>query len=303
MTSQIIPLDDDYEGKVSAKVDYLEVENATTAVIYLHGYMDYFFQNHLAEFFVNKRISFYALELRKYGSSLQAHHHDNFCKDIREYYEEIDYVLNMAKESGHKEIILHGHSTGGLLATHYFLHGKNKSLITAILLNSPFFAFKASKAEKTLLSIITPLGKYFPFIKVTQLDSIYTESLHKDYKGRWDFNLTYKPIPSFHTYLGWMRAISKAQKEIYQHTIEYTPALILHSDKSYTKTTWSEEVLHADAVLNVDDMVYYGEKIYKNLSMITINNAVHDIVLSSDDVIDNYFAAISTWLEQNPQFH
>jgi len=300
LNSKNIPLKDDYEGTVSAKVDYFEIPEATTAVVYLHGYMDYFFQNHLANFFVVKGMSFYAVELRKYGSSLQEHHHENFCKDIREYYEEISAVIHQAKEAGHNNIILHGHSTGGLIATHYLLHSPDKSLVTATILNSPFFAFNASKSAKFFLSIVAPVSILFPYIKVTRLASNYTESLHKKYKGRWDFNLVYKPVPSFYTYLGWMRAILNAQNEIYAHTVESVPSLILHSHQSYFKKTFNEEMLQADAVLNVKDIVHYGEQIYKNVTIVTVENAVHDIVLSADPVIERYFTEISQWLDQHP---
>ncbi len=297
-----ISLDDDYEGKVSAKVDFCEIEDAKTAVIYVHGYMDYFFQRHMADFFIDKGISFYALELRKYGSSIKTHQHENFCKDIREYYAELTFVIKKAKEAGHQNIILHGHSTGGLIVTHYLQHSQHRDLISGAILNSPFFAFNASSTAIKLLSIVAPIGKLFPFLKFTQLNSLYTESLHKDYRGRWDFNLHYKPIPSFISYFGWMHAILNAQYEIYSSTIDELPCLILHSDTSYFKTTWSDKITSSDGVLNVNDIVHYGEKIYKNLTLITVKDAVHDIVLSSDPVIEQYFSDISSWLEKNPQF-
>jgi len=299
LKSQSIPLSDDYEGAVSAKVDFYEVKDAQTAVVYLHGYMDYFFQKHLADFFIDKGISFYALELRKYGSSMQQHQHENFCKNIREYYEELTFVLQKAKNKGHQKIILHGHSTGGLIATHYLLYGQERALVSAAILNSPFFAFNASSIAKNLLTLVTPIGKYFPFLKFAKLPSLYTESLHKDYKGRWDFDLRYKPIPSFNIYLGWVRAILMAQKEIYKEEIQTIPSLILHSERSYFGTTWSEEIYHADGVLNVKDIIYYSKKIYKDLTMISVTDGVHDIVLSSDTVIDRYFLEISSWLDEN----
>ena len=301
LESLTIPLNDDYDGAVSAKVDFYEVESASSAVVYVHGYMDYFFQRHLADFFIDKGISFYALELRKYGSSIQTHQHENFCKDIREYYEELTFVLNKAKAKDHDNIILHGHSTGGLIATHYLLHSQDKELVSAAILNSPFFAFNASDIAKKLLPVVTPIGRIFPFLKFTKLPALYTESLHKDYHGRWDFNLTYKPIPSFNSCFGWMRAILHAQQEIYKGTVEKLPTLILHSERSYFKKSWSEEMEQADAVLNVKDIVHFGEMIYEDVTMVSLKDAVHDIVLSSDDVIDQYFSEISSWLDNNPQ--
>jgi alpha-beta hydrolase superfamily lysophospholipase len=67
-------------------------------VLYLHGYVDYFFQTHLAEFFTARGYDFYALDLRKYGRSLRSHQTPNFCRDIAEYYPEIDRALKIIRD-------------------------------------------------------------------------------------------------------------------------------------------------------------------------------------------------------------
>ncbi|MFV1985462.1 MAG: alpha/beta hydrolase, partial [Thiohalomonadales bacterium] len=297
LTSEVIPLKHDYEGEVSAAVEYSVLPEADTAVLYIHGYMDYFFQHHLASFFIDLGISFYAIELRKYGSSIKKHQHENYFKNITEYDEEISIVLNKIKKDGHSKIILNGHSTGGLITTHYALHGEYKHLISGIILNSPFFELNLPKVLKLILPVVTPLANLFPYLKITELPSIYTQSMHRDYKGRWNFNLKYKPVPSFTTYFGWVRAILTALKEIQNRTIETIPCVIFHSDKSCFETTWNKIMLSSDAVLNVNDIVFFGRKIYPNADIIEIKNGVHDIVLSSDEVIEDYFAHISQWLK------
>ncbi|TXK93072.1 hypothetical protein BMR02_15800, partial [Methylococcaceae bacterium HT1] len=44
---------------------------------------------------------------------------------------------------------------------------------------------------------------------------------------------------------------------------------------------------------------FFGRKIYPQADIIEIKKAVHDIVLSSDEVIDDYFENISKWLKKN----
>ncbi|MFV2059835.1 MAG: alpha/beta hydrolase [Gammaproteobacteria bacterium] len=298
LTSEVIPLKNDYEGEVSAAVEYSVLPEADIAVLYIHGYMDYFFQYHLASYFVDLGISFYAIELRKYGSSIKNHQHENYFKNIVEYDEEISIVLNKIKKEGHSKIILNGHSTGGLIATHYMLQGKYRHLISGMILNSPFLELNVPKLMKFILPIVSPLAYLFPYLKFTKLPSIYTESMHRDYKGRWDFNLEYKPIPSFISYFGWVRAILTALKEVHNQTIETIPCVIFHSDKSCYGATWDKLMLHSDAVLNVDDIIFFGRKIYPKAEIIEIKNATHDIVLSSDEVIDDYFTNISKWLNK-----
>lgn len=57
-------------------------------------------------------------------------------------------------------------------------------------------------------------------------------------------------------------------------------------------------MLRSDAVLNVDDIVFYGSKTYQDADIVEIKNAMHDIVLSSDEVINEYFSQISKWLNK-----
>ena len=66
---------DDYDGVVAATLVRLPVANAERgAVLYIHGFSDYFFQRHMAERFAAEGYAFYALDLRKYGRSLRPLH-------------------------------------------------------------------------------------------------------------------------------------------------------------------------------------------------------------------------------------
>ena len=66
-----IVLADDDEGEVVGTLVRLRAAGPTKrAVLYVHGFVDYFFQTHLAEFFTARGYDFYALDLRKYGRSL-----------------------------------------------------------------------------------------------------------------------------------------------------------------------------------------------------------------------------------------
>ena len=84
----------DYDGPVVSTLVRLPTANAPRgAVLYIRGFSDYFFQRHMAERFAAEGYAFYALDLRKYGRSLRAHQHANFCKSVSEYYAEIDAAI------------------------------------------------------------------------------------------------------------------------------------------------------------------------------------------------------------------
>ncbi|EMH0102058.1 alpha/beta hydrolase, partial [Acinetobacter baumannii] len=65
---------DDYEGKVVATLVRKKATQPTQkAVLYIHGFLDYFFQTEMAEQFNAHGYDFYALDLRKYGRSKLPH--------------------------------------------------------------------------------------------------------------------------------------------------------------------------------------------------------------------------------------
>ena len=93
-TRETIDLNDDYEGKACAVLVSKKAKSYTKkAVLYIHGFADYFFNDILADVYNNEGYNFYALDLRKYGRSLMDHQHPNFCKDMSEYFEEMDMTL------------------------------------------------------------------------------------------------------------------------------------------------------------------------------------------------------------------
>ena len=85
-------------------------------MLYLHGYVDYFFHPHLGENCNQADFDFYALDLRKYGRSLMQHQHPNYCKDIEEYFEEISIVIRKIKSEN---------QTQGVFKTYLTIFGKN----------------------------------------------------------------------------------------------------------------------------------------------------------------------------------
>src|SRR4030095_9981404 len=85
---------DDYDGPVAATLVRLQHPGASRgAVLYVHGFIDYFFQQHVAMRFAQEGYAFYALDLRKHGRSLAAHQHPCFCKDVSEDFADLTRAL------------------------------------------------------------------------------------------------------------------------------------------------------------------------------------------------------------------
>jgi alpha-beta hydrolase superfamily lysophospholipase len=296
-TSQTIKLNPDYEGEVNATLTSSNLNTGNRAsVLYLHGYVDYFFHPHLGENFNLENFDFYALDLRKHGRSLMQHQHPNYCKDIKEYFEEISIAIRKIKSEGNSLFLL-AHSTGGLTASCYMNYGKERGLIDGLILNSPFLDFNQSKIEKTIsLFIAKVISKVSNYAKVEGvLSPTYAQSVHKDYYGEWDFNLAWKPIKGFPTYFKWITAISRAQKSLAKSNIK-VPTLIMHSSGSTKTTKYSKEALSNDIVLNIEDIKRVGKNLGDAVTFMKIDNAQHDIFLSAKAVRDAGFLKMFSWL-------
>lgn len=296
--SQTIKLTRDYEGEVTATLISSKLNIGTRkSVLYLHGYIDYFFHPHVGEKFNANKFDFYALDLRKHGRSLLKHQHPNYCKNIEEYFEEISIAIREIHNLSKNSIYLLGHSTGGLIASSYMNLGKERNLIDGLILNSPFLDFNQSKFEKKMTYIAAKIISYFfPGSKVSgALSPVNAQSIHKDFYGEWDFNLDWKPIKGFPTYFKWILAIRKAQKKLQNSKIEI-PILVMHSSSSRRMSAFSKEAMSSDTVLNIEDIKRLGIKLGDDVTFLKIDNAQHDIFLSPKVVREVAFDKMFSWL-------
>ena len=296
-TNKTIKLKPDYEGEVKAVLISSNLNTGNRkSVLYLHGFIDYFFHAHLGEKFNRENFDFYALDLRKHGRSLMHHQHPNYCKDINEYFEEISIAICKIKRESNSVFLL-AHSTGGLTASCYMNFGTERKLIDGLILNSPFLDFNLSKIKKSISKYTAILiGKMSDYAKIEgAVSPVYAQSLHKDYYGEWDFNLDWKPVKGFPTYFKWVSAIAKAQKSLQKSNIQ-VPVLIMRSSGSIKTKTFSKKVMTNDIVLNIDDMKRVGEKLGDRVTVLTIDNAQHDIFLSPKPVRKAAFDKMFSWL-------
>ena len=290
----------DAEGPVIATlVRRRAAASAGRAVLYLHGFVDYFFQTHLAEAFNAHGYHFYALDLRKCGRSLRPGQTPNFCADLREYYAELDAAITLIfNEEDRPWLLLNGHSTGGLIAALYAHEGRWRERIKALFLNSPFFAFHLPWHQVAPARLLAGLGRWRPRLAANgSVSPFYAHSLHRAYYGEWEFNLDWKPIEGFPAHAGWMRAVMRGQRRLQTGLAIACPVLIMHSARSVLLPRWDERLLRADAVLNVAHMRRYGPGLGPHVTLIAIEGGLHDLTLSAAPVRARVFEELFAWLE------
>ena len=276
-----LPAPDDYDGRVVATLVRLPVPEAPRgAVLYVHGFIDYFFQRHMAERFAAEGYAFHALDLRKHGRSLLPHQHPCFCKDISEYYPDITHAL--AEIDG--DVLLAGHSTGGLICSLYAHEGESRSRVRALWLNSPFFDWRGRPAMQRQLRIAAFLGRFFPFsYNPKAVLPAYVRSLHRNWDGEWDFDLALKPLMGFPACFGWVRAIFPAHAKVHAGLNLGIPVLSMHSDE-------------ADIVLSWKQVSRWSRTLGGNVTVQQFPGGLHDLVLSRAEIRDSVFSQLFAWL-------
>lgn len=277
----------DYDGPVVATlVRKAGMPSRKRAVLYVHGFIDYFFQAHMAERFEAEAWSFYALDLRKHGRSLLPGQHACFCKRIEEYFADITRAIDVVSAHTDGPLLLAGHSTGGLVASLYADKGERKNRIAALWLNSPFFDFNVPKADRFKLGVAAATGLLFPFMADPKgLRRDYAKSLHRTYGGEWDFDLKLKPLDGFPLYFGWLGAILAAHARVHAGLSIACPVLVMHSDE-------------ADIVLGWRSIAKWGPGVGKDVTVQQYPGALHDIVLSPPRIREAIFSSLFAWLEQ-----
>lgn len=296
----VIRQPDDYEGSViTILIRKKAVHTTNRAVLYIHGFNDYFFQKEMAEEFTRHNYNFYAVDLRKYGRAHLPHQKLNNVRDLTEYYADIDSALQIIQKEGNQKVLLSGHSTGGLVAALYADSHNGSPLFSAVFLNSPFFDFNMNAIVKKIgIPYIAKKGLKKPDKTIKGgFTELYGKSLHKNDYGEWDYNLNWKPHIAPEVNYGFIRAIHSGHQKVKDSLTIDKPVLVLFSKKSITEKKWSDVLFTGDAILNVKDIESGARKIKGLVTLKPIDGGLHDLILSPKPVRENVYKVLFYWLD------
>jgi alpha-beta hydrolase superfamily lysophospholipase len=295
-----IDLGSDDEGPVVATlVRRRAPEPSRRAVLYVHGFVDYFFQTHMADFFVGMGWDFYALDLRKYGRSLLPHQTPNFCRSLTEYFPELDEAARLIRQDdGHDQLLVAAHSTGGLITSLWSHVRQGQGAIDGLFLNSPFFDFNVSwLVRRPLLNVVARAGRHTPYreLKVKAV-GLYGQSLHADHRGEWSYDLEWKPLHGFPVRLGWLEAIRRGQQKLRSGLSIDVPVLLACSTRTFRGRRWEDGISLADAVVDVEHMVRWAPRLGPHVTLARFDGGMHDLILSGPEVRARVFDELGRWV-------
>lgn len=289
----------DEEGPVVATLVRRRAAAPTRrAVLWVHGWSDYFFQTHVADFFVAQGFDFYALDLRKYGRSLLGHQTPNFCRSLAEYLPELDEAARSIRvDDGHDTLLVAAHSTGALIAALWAHRRRAARIVDAMFLNSPFLDFNVPSVLRAPAgATVTRLARRQPYgILRRPSYPVYGQSLHVDHYGEWSYDLTWKPNGGFPIRYGWLAAIRAGQRRLHAGLSIEVPILVGCSARSYRTPRWHELARRTDTVLNVADMLRWAPHLGRHVTVMRVNGGIHDLTLSAPPVRAALFSELARW--------
>ncbi len=299
--SREIPLPRDFDGELIATLVRRRADvPSRRAVLYLHGFCDYFFQTELADFFGAAGVNFYALDLRRYGRSLRPHQMPNYVADLRDYFVELDAATRIIRqEDGNDQsLLLMAHSTGGLIGSLWAHRLRDLNILDGVVLNSPWFDLAGAWWLRTIGTyVIDVLGRYRPYTVIPRSLGWYGRSLHRAYGGEWDFDPSWKPVvDGFPIRAGWLRAIRIAHHVLQRGLDIRCPVLVMCSTRSVLTSEWSEDIRRADAVLDVEQIARWSPQLGRHVTVVRIPDGIHDLVLSPRPVRERVYDELRQWL-------
>ena len=273
-------------------------ESNNKALIWLPGYQDYYYHFHVGSKLLDNNCDIWALFPNNYGESIKKNpdyaYHMN---TLDEYLPQIDIIINKAiNHKNYDEVLLYGHSLGGLTSIYYCHKGNYKEKISRIILNSPFLSIRKNIVNEYIKyfveSFIYYYGRYFKetIIKPRNYKpNILKDEIKKNFYFSQYFIVDYHPeIRS-----GLIQSVLDKHYQINDNKINIEiPILVLYPEKG------------AKIELLISDDTIIGENINKignNITKKSIKGALHDVLSSEPEISNQYIDFMINWIDNSNQ--
>ncbi|MDR0848957.1 MAG: alpha/beta hydrolase [Propionibacteriaceae bacterium] len=287
-------LEEEPEGTLIATLVRAHESRRRRAILHIHGWNEYFYQPHLAQFWEDLGYDFYAIDLHRYGRSFQEGELFGYMDSVDDYYQELDAAIEVIS-ADHSLLLLSGHSTGGLTACLYA--NDRPKTFAGVVLNSPWVDMQGSALFRALTPpIMKGLAVASPTMVIPQAENdLYGRTLHKDFYGEWDYDLRLKRNESYPVRPGWLRAVVRGHDRIAEGLHVDCPVLVATSTRSSDVREYCEEAMTSDLALNADRIAARAHQLGWHVTLVRLAGALHDVSMSRLDVRQRFFDEVRRW--------
>lgn len=279
---------------------HFSVRGHRLAIMYVHGWNDYFYRRHASEYWESLGIPFYAVDLRKFGRSYRPYQTPGYIEDLHEYRLEFNALRDqIVKEQGKDvRILMIAHSQGGLSAS-LWVNTEHPHHVEALALNSPWLELQGNRMFRLLSTPVVQMYRLRGGKTVMPMrdPGFYARCIKRSTGGEWDYlDHPLNPGVEFLTRAGWMQAIYNGQDEIAKNLDIQIPVLVCTSDKSMMlQSTWDEGMREADSVLDITAIRQAALHLGDVVALATIRGGLHDLSMSKPDARRKYFRIVTMW--------
>lgn len=297
--------DPDGEGDVAAVLVRRSTrpgEQVAGAVLYVHGFSDYFFQTDLADHLAGRGLAFYGLDLRKSGRARRPGHTAHYVSDLALHDVELDRAVEvLAQEHPGLPVVVLAHSTGGLV-TPLWLDRRRRAgrtdPVAGLVLNSPWFDLQGTAtARGPSTQALRLLARLRPLRPVTVAPNVYGSTLHTSGTGEWDFDVALKPLEGFTVTVGWLNAVRRGHARLHRGLDVGVPSLVLRSDRTHFSRRYSEASDSADTVLDVRQIARWAGCLGGETTVVPVAGGRHDVFLSLPTPRRQAYETLTRWLD------
>lgn len=268
-------------------------------VLYVHGWLDYFFQAHLADFWESLGVRFHALDLRRYGRSIREGQTPGYVRSLATYDEDIEAALDVMghgrEAAPERKLVLMGHSTGGLVVSLWT--ASNQDRMAGLVLNSPWLEFQTREAGRKIMEPgIRVQSALVPRSQLVNLDrGLYARSISSRFDGEWDYDVAWRPDAGWRATPAWLAAIFRGQDQVARGLGIEVPVLVLLSTRSTIPTRWSEDMKRTDSVLDVVGIARRVPDVGSLITLVRIAGGLHDVTLSAKPAREQVWRETERW--------
>ncbi len=266
-------------------------------VVHLHGYNDYFFQTHVADAVEDARWAFLALDARRAGRAWRLGEVPHYQDDLREQGTDLTAAVAAARllHPG-VPVVVHAHSTGGLVAALWAHAHRERGGIEGLVLDSPFLGAAAVFAPVVGDEVLRALARLRPLTPLSSRPSVYATHLLAANGGRWDFDTRLKRPEGIPARAGWLSAVRQGQGRVARGLEISCPVLVAHSDTSGPDRDENPDLDRQDIVLDVRTVARLAPGLGADVEVRVIAGGVHDLALSAPAPRAAYLAAVTGFL-------
>lgn len=276
------------------------------AVLFLHGWSDYFFNAELARFWAGQGYDFYALDMHNHGRSLQAGNPGGYVANLIDYDAEINQAVQVIRHdrggSPAGSLTLMGHSTGGLVAALWA--SRHPAEVQYLILDSPWLEMHGSSlVRRAAQAMVAPVAKLRPKTVLRLPErGFYFRSISSSAEGEWSLDEKYRPPLAFPVRAGWLNAVFAGHSQVARGLNLEMPVLVLASSASANGMVWQESMRRSDAVLDVSVMALRAMALGRTVTLERIDGGLHDVFLSAPAVRKDAYARLARWIKGFMQY-